>query len=80
MPLTHLPVGIIIHDQNVQQEHLILCQHTMPIALLEFLSQPQNRLGAHFCAKVSVEGRRSAPLKTTEGGHIYQQSQCKAEN
>lgn len=36
----------------------------MSVALLEFLSQPQNRLGTHLCAKVSVEGRWSATLKS----------------
>lgn len=34
----------------------------MSIALLEFLSQPQDRLGTHLCAKVSVEGGWSATL------------------
>lgn len=36
----------------------------MSIALLELLSQPQNRLGSHLCAKVSIEGGRSATLQS----------------
>lgn len=43
---------------------LVLGQHTVSVALLEFLCQPQNRLGTHLCAKVSVEGRWSATLKS----------------
>lgn len=58
---------------------MILCQHTMPVALFEFLSQPQNRLGAHLCAKVSVERRWSATLETIEDGHVYQQLHCNVE-
>lgn len=28
----------------------------MSVALLEFVGEPENRLGTHFCAKVSVKG------------------------
>lgn len=40
--------------------------HTVPVTLLEFLSQPQDRLGAHLCAKVSVKGCRSATLESND--------------
>lgn len=39
---------------------------TMPVALLQLLSEPQHRLGSHLRAKVSIERRRGATLWTTE--------------
>lgn len=45
---------------------LVISLHTMPIAVLKFVSQPQNSLGTHLCAKVSVEGCRSAALQLVE--------------
>lgn len=56
-----------------------MCQRTMSVALLEFVSYPQNRLGTHLCAKVSVEGRWSATLETIEDRQVYQQLQCNEE-
>lgn len=48
----------------------IPAQRTMSIALLEFLSQPQNRLGTHLCAKVSIEGGWSATLSAVNDRQV----------
>lgn len=55
-----LPVGIILY----------IVTRTMSIALLEFLSQPQDRLGTHLCAKVSVKGGWSAALYSIKHRHL----------
>lgn len=51
----------------------------MPIALLELLSQPQNSLGTHLCAKVSVKGCWSASLQSIKDRQAYHRLHCNIE-
>lgn len=42
---------------------------TVSVAVLQFVGQPQDRLGAHLSAKVPVKGSGSATLSMSDQKH-----------